>query len=125
MAGTNPLQSEVKRARLTGSYVPVRNCLKGSVAVLIDVIEKADLTGMTGRSASYYWQAYQSETASYTNNRRVGWSYDEDGRVSSTPATSSDEARTNSYDAAGRLINTVTTGTNGTATFVTSYDGDG
>jgi hypothetical protein len=84
-----------------------------------------EFDNMISRAGSYYWQPYQSETFTYTNNRHNGWSYNADGQVSSNPATPTDDARSSYYDAAGRLSRTIVTATNRTGDYRPSYDGDG
>lgn len=80
---------------------------------------------MTSRSGSYYWQAYQSATFSYTNNRHDGWSYDLNGQVLSSPATATDSAQSFYYDASGFVSRTVESATNRTVDYRPAYDGDG
>jgi YD repeat-containing protein len=80
----------------------------------------------TSRSGSNgYNGAYLSDTATYTNNRRDGWTYDADGRLTYSPANSSSPSRTWNYDAAGALVSTVETVDGTTNTLTLSYDGDG
>lgn len=83
---------------------------------------------MTSRVGSYYNYTFQppsSDTATYTNNRRSNWSYNADGEVVSTPLTNTDQPRTMTYDAAGRMLTSVETGQSNTITYSVSYDGDG
>ena len=80
---------------------------------------------MTSRSGTVYWQPYQSATFAYTNNRHNGWSYYADGQVLSSPATTTDDAYSFNYDAAGRLSRTIDTATNRTGDYRPSFDGDG
>ena len=80
---------------------------------------------MKNRSGSYYYGPFQSEAATYTDNRRNGWTHDPEGQVISSPASSTDDARTMSYNAAGQLVRTVNTATGSTVTYDASYDGDG
>ncbi len=80
---------------------------------------------LTGRSGSYYNQPYQSDSGTFTNNRRAGWNYDAEGQITSTPAAPNANARTLSHDAAGRLVQTVDTGASVTTTYTVGYDGDG
>jgi len=64
---------------------------------------------MKGRSGIYYSynnNPFGSDTATYTNNRRNGWTYNANGQVTSSPASSTDDARSVTYDAAGRMITT-------------------
>jgi YD repeat-containing protein len=83
-----------------------------------------EFDNMTSRSGTYYWQPYQSETFTYTGNRHNGWSYYADGQVSYSPATTTDDAHSFYYDAAGRLSRTIDTATNRTVDYRPSYDGD-
>lgn len=83
---------------------------------------------MIGRVGSYYNYSNSipvSDNASYTSNRRIGWSYNADGQVTATPASSSDQPRTMAYDAVGRMVTTIETGTFSTVTYSSAYDGDG
>jgi YD repeat-containing protein len=84
-----------------------------------------EFDNMTSRAGSYYWQPSQSATFTYTNNRHNGWSYYADGQVSSSPATTTDDAYSFSYDAAGGLSRTIDTATNRLVDYRPSYDGDG
>jgi hypothetical protein len=83
---------------------------------------------MTGRSGVYYGYnspPFTSDSATYTNNRRSGWSYKADGQVAVTPASSTDAGRNMLYDAAGRQITTIEFGQFTTITYSAGYDGDG
>jgi YD repeat-containing protein len=83
---------------------------------------------MTSRSGSYYnytGQQTPTDTATYTNNRRNGWNYDADGRVTSNPASSTDDAHSLTYDAAGRMVTNVDYASYTTITYGSGYDGDG
>jgi YD repeat-containing protein len=83
---------------------------------------------MTSRSGNYYnynSSAPNTDTATYTNNRRSNWSYNAEGKPISTPATSTDLPRTMTYDAAGRMVSSVETGPFNTVTYSPAYDGDG
>lgn len=82
---------------------------------------------MTTRSGSYgYTWPWGSDTATYKNNRRDGWSYDADGHLTLSPATSTSDTRAWQYDAAGNLSVMTDTPTSGTAsTLTTVNDGDG
>ena len=84
---------------------------------------------MTSRSGDYYnyigGQPAQGDAATYQNNRRDGWNYDADGRVTSSPQTNTDPARTLRYDAAGRLVQTVDTEQSSTLTYTAAHDGEG
>src|SRR5258706_8560170 len=84
-----------------------------------------EFDNMTSRSGSIYWQPYQSATFTYTNNRHNGWSYYPDGQVLSSPATSTDDAYSFYYDAAGRLSRTIDTAINRMGDYRPSFDGDG
>ena len=46
---------------------------------------------LTGRSGYYNWESpsIQSDSATYSNNKRNGWTYDADGRLTVSPANSS------------------------------------
>jgi len=81
---------------------------------------------MKSRSAIYYSynnNPFGSDTATYTNNRRNGWSYNAEGQVTASPSSSTDNARSLSYDAAGRMITSFESGSN--ITYSAAYDGDG
>jgi YD repeat-containing protein len=80
---------------------------------------------MTSRAGTYGYQTGQSDTSTYVNNRRQGWTYDADGRLILSPANSSSNRRDWTYDAAGRLVITVETAGVSTDTVTLSYDGDG
>ena len=65
---------------------------------------------MTGRSGRYYGynnNPFLNDSATYTNNRRNGWSYKADGQVAVTSASSTDPGRNMLYDAAGRMVTTI------------------
>jgi len=87
--------------------------------------EFGNMKGRSGIYYSYNSNPFGSDTASYTNNRRSGWNYNFEGQVTSTPASSTDSPRTMSYDAAGRMITTIETGSSGNITYSATYDGDG
>jgi len=83
---------------------------------------------MNSRSGQYALNAYQSDTATFTNNRRNGWNYNYDGQVtSSTDNSDSGGSSTRSwtYDAAGKLITTSEVRNSQTSTNTLTYDGDG
>jgi YD repeat-containing protein len=80
---------------------------------------------LTARSGTYLWQSGQSDSATYSDNRRVGWTYDADGRLKISPATSSSNQRNWTYDAAGELTSTAETAGSTTTTLNQTYDGDG
>ncbi|MCM3870117.1 MAG: hypothetical protein ND895_05400 [Pyrinomonadaceae bacterium] len=80
------------------------------------------------RGGHYYYQGGTQDIATFTNNKRDGWSYNADGQLAANPATSTDDAHNLYYNAAGRLVTNVDFGANGpntTATYNSSYDGDG
>ena len=83
---------------------------------------------MNSRSGQYALNPYQSDSATFTNDRRNGWSYNYDGQVTySTDNSDSGGSSTRNwtYDAAGKLV-TVSEVRNGqTATNNLTYDGDG
>ena len=83
---------------------------------------------MTSRSGSYYnynFSQPSSDTGTYINNRRNGWTYNAEGQVLSSPASSTDKPRNMSYDAAGRMVSTSETSSINTITYAVAYDGDG
>lgn len=80
---------------------------------------------MTSRSGAYWYQQSLSDSGTYVNNRRQGWTYDADGRLTISPANTSSNRRDWAYDAAGRLASTTETSGTTTDTLTTSYDGDG
>jgi len=80
---------------------------------------------MTARSGSYYYQPDFSESGSYSNNRRQGWSYGADGNE--THSTGPGMFRDWTYNAAGQMVQVKETQTanNQFSTYVSNYDGDG
>jgi len=80
---------------------------------------------MTARWGTYFFQASQSQTAAYVNNRRTDWSYDAQGQITNVPASATDSANTFTYDAAGQLVTRVQTTGSVITTFTQGYDGDG
>ena len=83
---------------------------------------------MTERSGMYYSYnspPFSSDSASYTNHRRNGWSYNAEGQLAVTTASSTDSGRNMLYDAAGRQITTIEFGQFTTITYSAGYDGDG
>jgi len=87
-------------------------------------------SNLTSRSGHYALNSDQSDSATYTNNRRVqtGWSYDADGRILTSTDNSDvagSSARSWSYDAAGEEISVAQTAAGVTATDTMTYDGDG
>ena len=87
--------------------------------------EYDEFGNMKGRSGTYYWQPYQSDAGSFSNNRRNGWSYSADGQVTANPASITDNAHSFSYDASNRLTNSIETIGSGTISYSPAYDGDG
>lgn len=86
-----------------------------------------EFDNLLSRGGAYGYYFSQSDSATYTNSKRDGWTYDADGRLTVSPANSVSNARTWQYDAAGRLLTTVetATSTNVQTTLVDAYDGDG
>jgi hypothetical protein len=80
---------------------------------------------LNSRSGVYGLNTSQSDSATYTNNRRVGWTYDADGRVTASADSSTSSTRTWSYNAAGEQVSVVETASGATATNTTAYDGNG
>lgn len=80
---------------------------------------------MTSRSGSYYYQPNFSDSASFSNNRRTGWTYVADGQE--THSTGPGMFRDLIYNAAGNMLQVKETQTanNQFSTYVASYDGDG
>jgi hypothetical protein len=82
-------------------------------------------SNLTGReSDSWDWQTSDFDSATYTNNRRVGWGYDADGRNTTI------DTRTNTFDAAGRQTHmtaqqVLLNGNHITVNEDFQYDGDG
>ena len=80
---------------------------------------------LTSRSGTLGYQSNsQLDTASFTNHRRDGWSYDLDGRLTASTATASSGARSWLYDAAGRAVVISESGSS-PASLTLAYDGDG
>jgi YD repeat-containing protein len=83
---------------------------------------------MNSRSGAYALNPNQSDTATYTNNRRNAWNYDNDGRVTTSSDTSDSggsSTRTWSYDAAGNEVGVSEVRNSQTTTNILGYDGDG
>ena len=80
---------------------------------------------LTSRSWQYGLNTTQTDSATYTNDRRVGWSYDADGRVTASADSATSSTRTWSYDAAGNQITVAETSAGVTTTNTLTYDGDG
>ena len=87
--------------------------------------EFGNMNGRSGRYYGYNNNPFSSDSATYTNNRRNGWSYKADGQVAVTPASSTDAGRNMLYDAAGRLVTTIEFGQFTTINYSSGYDGDG
>ena len=84
---------------------------------------------MTGRGGAYYNYNFMPFTSSgdnstYTNNRRNGWTHDAEGQVTESPASATDDPRSVTYDAAGRMVSTIQRGSTTTINFSVEYDGD-
>jgi YD repeat-containing protein len=83
---------------------------------------------LTSRTGSYALNPSQTDTASYTNNRRGGWSYNAEGQITSSSDTSDSggsSTRSWTYDAAGRSIFVSELRNGQTTTTAMGYDGDG
>jgi YD repeat-containing protein len=83
---------------------------------------------LTSRSGQYALNSWQSDTATYTNNRRNGWSYNAEGQVTSSTDTSDvggSSTRTWTYDARGNLAVSAELRNGQTTTLAFGYDGDG
>ena len=83
---------------------------------------------MNSRSGHYALNPDQSDSAAYSNNRRSGWSYDLDGRVTTSADTSDsggNSTRTWTYDAAGNEVTVSEVRNSQTITNTLAYDGDG
>lgn len=83
-----------------------------------------NITTRSGKYYNYNSSGPNTDTATFVNNRRSNWSYNAEGRVTSTPASSTDSPRTMSYDAANGLRTSVETGPFNTKTYAAGYDGD-
>ena len=83
---------------------------------------------LTSRTGSYALNPTQSDSGSYTNDRRAGWTYNAEGKVTNS-TDNSDSAgsstRAWTYDAVGQLTFTSEVRNGQTATLATGYDGDG
>jgi YD repeat-containing protein len=78
------------------------------------------------RSGKYYYQQpATSDSATFTNNRRLGTDYAADGQE--THSTGPGFVRDWTYDAAGKMVQVkeTVTATSQVSTYVTSQDGDG
>jgi hypothetical protein len=80
---------------------------------------------MNNRSGQYALNQPQSDNSSYSNNRRVGWTYDEDGRVKGSADSATSSTRTWIYNAAGEMVSVAETSAGTTKTDAMAYDGDG
>jgi YD repeat-containing protein len=83
---------------------------------------------LTSRSGSYALNPSQSDSGSYTNNRRAGWTYNPEGMITNSSDNSDSggsSTRTWTYDAAGRFTFTSEVRNGQTTTLATGYDGNG
>jgi YD repeat-containing protein len=80
---------------------------------------------MTSRSGQYGLHPFASDSSTYTNNRRNGWTYDADGRLTTSADATTSSSRTWSYDAAGEKTSVAETVGSTTTTNTMAYDGDG
>lgn len=83
---------------------------------------------LTSRSGSYAINPPQSDSGTYTNNRRTGWTYNAEGKVTNSTDNSDSggsSTRAWTYDAAGTLIFVSEVRNGQTATTALGYDGDG
>jgi YD repeat-containing protein len=83
---------------------------------------------LTSRSGQYALNSTQSDSASYTNNRRAGWTYNAEGQVTNSTDNSDSggsSTRAWTYDAAGTLIFTSEVRNGQTTTTALGFDGDG
>ena len=83
---------------------------------------------LISRSGAYALNSSQSDSGSYTNNRRAGWTYNAEGQITNSTDNSDSggsSARTWTYDAAGQLTFTSEVRNGQTTTLATGYDGDG
>lgn len=83
---------------------------------------------LTSRSAQYALNSSQSDSTSYTNNRRNGWGYNAEGQITSSSDNSDSggsSTRSWTYDAAGELIFVSEVRNGQTKTTALDYDGDG
>ena len=80
---------------------------------------------MTSRSGKYYYQTGFSDSGTFENNRRQGWTYGADGQE--IHSTGPGMFRDLIYNAAGKMVQVkeTVTATSQFSTYVTSYDGDG
>ena len=83
---------------------------------------------LTSRSGNYAINPTQSDSGSYTNNRRAGWTYNPEGKIlnsSDSSDSGGSSTRAWTYDAAGQLTFTSEVRNGQTSTLATGYDGDG
>jgi YD repeat-containing protein len=83
---------------------------------------------LNSRSGQYALNPSQSDSGTYTNNRRGGWIYDAEGKVTISTDNSDSggsSSRAWTYDSAGQLIVTSEVRNGQTTTLATGYDGDG
>jgi len=82
---------------------------------------------MTARSGQYALGSSRSDSGTYTNNRRSGWSYNAEGQITQSSDTSDEggsSTRTWGYDATGALINNSEVRNGQTTSNALGYDGD-
>ncbi len=83
---------------------------------------------LTSRTGQYALNSYQSDSATYANNKRNGWNYNAEGRITSSSDSSDSggsSTRAWTYDASGALATTSETRNGQTSTNNLAYDGDG
>ncbi len=83
---------------------------------------------LISRSGSYAINPPQSDSGSYTNNRRAGWTYNAEGMITNSSDNSDSggsSTRAWTYDAAGRLTFTSEVRNGQTKTLATGYGGNG
>src|SRR5882724_10122169 len=107
------------KAKVSPTYVSYRT-------KLMEVVKNYDgFSNLTARqSQSWNGLTDDSDSATYTNNRRSGWGYDADGRNTTI------DTRTNTFDSAGRQTLMVAqqvlwNGNHITVNQTSVYDGDG
>jgi len=82
---------------------------------------------MTARSGQYALGSFRTDSGTYTNNRRSGWSYNAEGQITQSSDTSDEggsSTRTWGYDATGVLINNSEVRNGQTTSNALGYDGD-
>ena len=83
---------------------------------------------LNSRSGQYALTSWPSDRATYTNNRRSGWSYNAEGQITSSSDSSDtggSSTRSWTYDAAGELIFLSEVRNGQTKTTALGYNGDG